>query len=271
MGDAPNELEVLEARREILQLEISLAQERRAAAEAEQKGKKAAEEGGEPTLDYVVPASYPDARHAESLPTTGIPRRGKPTLLSLPSNPVLQHLEAESVKQGHASSHNAWIFRSIVSVSAYLELGVLSLQQETDDRVEELATYVEENLDVERGDDGKPLDPDGDALVHFNELNKKIARIDSVLERTRNTLTGVLELAAELEDFFVANKGPRTVISKETADATVAQLLEETTAYPPRSKRTTRIQREIRSNRATQIAKQAAVKSVASEKKPGKP
>ncbi|XRB22630.1 hypothetical protein RI054_31g124820 [Pseudoscourfieldia marina] len=89
MGDAPNELEVLEARREILQLEIALAQERRAAAEAEQKGKKAAEEGGEPTLDYVVPASYPDARHAESLPTTGIPRRGKPTLLSLPSNPVL--------------------------------------------------------------------------------------------------------------------------------------------------------------------------------------
>ena len=39
MGDAPNELEVLEARREILQLEITLAQERRAAAEAEQKGK----------------------------------------------------------------------------------------------------------------------------------------------------------------------------------------------------------------------------------------
>ena len=38
MGDAPNELEVLEARREILQLEIALAQERRAAAEAEQKG-----------------------------------------------------------------------------------------------------------------------------------------------------------------------------------------------------------------------------------------
>ena len=76
MGDAPNELEVLEARREILQLEIALAQERRAAAEAEQKGKKAAEEGGEPTLDYVVPASYPDARHAESLPTAGIPRRG---------------------------------------------------------------------------------------------------------------------------------------------------------------------------------------------------
>ena len=107
MGDAPNELEVLEARREILQLEIALAQERRAAAEAEQKGKKAADEGGEPTLDYVVPASYPDARHAESLPTTGIPRRGKPTLLSLPSNPVLQHLEAESVKQGHASSHAA--------------------------------------------------------------------------------------------------------------------------------------------------------------------
>ena len=143
MGDAPNELEVLEARREILQLEIALAQERRAAAEAEQKGKKAADEGGEPTLDYVVPASYPDARHAESLPTAGILRRGKPTLLSLPSNPVLQHLEAESVKQGHASSHNAWIFRSIVSVSAYLELGVLSLQQETDDRVEDLATYVD--------------------------------------------------------------------------------------------------------------------------------
>ena len=91
MGDAPNELEVLEARREILQLEIALAQERRAAAEAEQKGKKAADEGGEPTLDYVVPASYPDARHAESLPTAGILRRGKPTLLSLPSNPVLQH------------------------------------------------------------------------------------------------------------------------------------------------------------------------------------
>ena len=40
MGDAPNELEVLEARREILQLEIALAQERRAAAEAEQKGRK---------------------------------------------------------------------------------------------------------------------------------------------------------------------------------------------------------------------------------------
>ncbi|XRB24940.1 hypothetical protein RI054_41g147960 [Pseudoscourfieldia marina] len=113
MADAPNELEVLEARREILQLEIALAQERRAAAEAEQKGKKAADEGGEPTLDFVVPAIYPDARHAESLPTTGILRRGKPTLLSLPSNPVLQHLEAESVKQGHASSHNAWIFRSI--------------------------------------------------------------------------------------------------------------------------------------------------------------
>ena len=80
-----------------------------------------------------------------------------------------------------------------------------------------------------------------------------------------------MELAAELEDFFVANKGPRTVITKETADATVAQLLEETTAYPPRSKRTTRIQKEIRSNRATQIAKQAAVKAVASDKKPGKP
>ena len=89
MGDAPNELEVLEARREILQLEIALAQERRAAAEAEQKGKKAADEGGEPTLDYVVPASYPDARHAESLPTAGILRRGKPTLLSLPSNPAV--------------------------------------------------------------------------------------------------------------------------------------------------------------------------------------
>ena len=44
MGDAPNELEVLEARREILQLEIALAQERRAAAEAEQKGKKAADD-----------------------------------------------------------------------------------------------------------------------------------------------------------------------------------------------------------------------------------
>ncbi|XRB14315.1 hypothetical protein RI054_08g41540 [Pseudoscourfieldia marina] len=195
MADAPNELEVLEARREILQPEITLAQ-----------------------------------------------------------------------SAGHASSHNAWIFRSIVSVSAYLELGVLSLQQEIDDRVEDLATYVEGELDVERGDDGKPLDPDGDALVHFNELNKKIAEIDSVLERTRNTLTGVLELAAELEDFFVANKGPRTVITKETADATVAPA-EETTAYPPRSKRTTRIQKEIRSNRATQIAKQAAVKSVASNKK----
>ncbi|XRB12559.1 hypothetical protein RI054_04g23950 [Pseudoscourfieldia marina] len=232
MGDAPNELEVLEARREILH--------------------------------------YPDARHAESLPTAGILRRGKPTLLSLPSN-LFFDLEAESVKQGHASSHNAWIFRSIVSVSAYLELGVLSLQQETDDRVEDLATYVEGELDVERGDDGKPLDPDGEALVHFNELNKKIAKIDSVLERTRNTLTAVLELAAELEDFFVANKGPRTVITKETADATVAQLLEETTAYPPRSKRTTRIQKEIRSKRATQIAKQAAVKSVASDKKSGKP
>ncbi|XRB13457.1 hypothetical protein RI054_06g32950 [Pseudoscourfieldia marina] len=222
MADAPNELEVLEARREILQLEIALAQERRA-----------------PKL----------SRKARRLPT----KEASP--------------QAESVKQGHASSHNAWIFRSIVSVSAYLELGVLSLQQETDDRVEDLATYVEGELDVERGDDGKPLDPDGDALVHFNELNKKIAEIDSVLERTRNTLTGVLELAAELEDFFVANKGPRTVITKETADATVAQLLEETTAYPPRSKRTTRIQKEIRSNRATQIAKQAAVKSVASNKK----
>ena len=33
----------------------------------------------------------------------------------------------------------------------------------------------------------------------------------------------------------------------------MAQLLEETTAYPLRSKRTTRIQKEIRSNRATQI------------------
>ncbi|XRB20411.1 retrovirus-related Pol polyprotein [Pseudoscourfieldia marina] len=110
------------------------SRERRAAAEAEQKGKKAADEGGEPTLDFV----------------------------------------------GHASSHNAWIFRSIVSVGAYLELGVLSLQQETDDRLEDLATYVEGELDVERGDDGKPLDPDGDALVHFNELNKKIAEIDSV-------------------------------------------------------------------------------------------
>ncbi|GHP12153.1 hypothetical protein PPROV_001088100 [Pycnococcus provasolii] len=72
-------------------------------------------------------------------------------------------------------------------------------------------------------------------------------------------------LAAELEDFFVANKGPRTVITKETADATVAQLLEETTAYPPRSKRTTRIQKEIRSNRATQIAKQAAVNRLAAQ------
>ncbi|XRB12766.1 hypothetical protein RI054_05g26020 [Pseudoscourfieldia marina] len=214
MADAPNELEVLEARREILQLEIALAQERRAERGARQEGRR---------------------------------RRRR--------------------AHGHASSHNAWIFRSIVSVSAYLELGVLSLQQETDDRLEDLATYVEGELDVERGDDGKPLDPDGDALVHFNELNKKIAEIDSVLERTRNTLTGVLELAAELEDFFVANKGPRTVITKETADATVAQLLEETTAYPPRSKRTTRIQKEIRSNRATQIAKQAAVKSVASNKK----
>ncbi|XRB11732.1 hypothetical protein RI054_03g15650 [Pseudoscourfieldia marina] len=223
MADAPNELEVLEARREILQPEIALAQ---SAAQPQKLSRKA---------------------------------RRLPTKEASP--------QAESVKQGHASSHNAWIFRSIVSVSAYLELGVLSLQQETDDRLEDLATYVEGELDVERGDDGKPLDPDGDALVHFNELNKKIAEIDSVLERTRNTLTGVLELAAELEDFFVANKGPRTVITKETADATVAQLLEETTAYPPRSKRTTRIQKEIRSNRATQIAKQAAVKSVASNKK----
>ena len=108
-------------------------------------------------MDYVIPAKYPDARHAESLHVAGVLRRGKPTLLSLPSNPVLQHLEAESVKQGHASSHNAWIFRSIVSVSAYLELGVLSLQQETDDQLEDLAAYVEEELDVERGDDGKPL------------------------------------------------------------------------------------------------------------------
>ena len=65
--------------------------------------------------------------------------------------------------------------------------------------------------------------------------------MDSVLERTRNTLAATLELAAELEDFFVANKGPRTVIAKETADARVAQLLEETTAYPPRAGRTNRI------------------------------
>jgi len=36
MAEPPNELEVLEARRKILQLEIALAQERRAAAEAEQ-------------------------------------------------------------------------------------------------------------------------------------------------------------------------------------------------------------------------------------------
>ena len=41
MAEAPNELEVLEARREILQLEISLAQERRAAAaEAEQEARR---------------------------------------------------------------------------------------------------------------------------------------------------------------------------------------------------------------------------------------
>lgn len=146
MADEQNELEVLEARREILQLEIALARERRAALEAEQKAKKTADNGGEPTLDYVVPSKYPDARHAESLPTAGILRRGKPTLLPLPTNPVLQHLEAEAVKQGHASSHNAWIFRSIVSVSAYLELGVLSLQQETDDTIEDLAAYVEEEL-----------------------------------------------------------------------------------------------------------------------------
>ena len=241
MADEQNELEVLEARREILQLEIALARERRAALEAEQKAKKTADNGGEPTLDYVVPSKYPDARHAESLPTAGILRRGKPTLLPLPTNPVLQHLEAEAVKQGHASSHNAWIFRSIVSVSAYLELGVLSLQQETDDTIEDLAAYVEEELDVERGDDGKPLDPESNELKHYVELNKKIADVDSVLERTRNTLAATLELAAELEDFFVANKGPRTVIAKETADATVAQLLEETTAYPPRAARTNRI------------------------------
>ena len=96
MADEQNELEVLEARREILQLEITLARERRAALEAEQK-KKTADDGGEPTLDYVVPSKYPDARHAESLPTAWILRRGKPTLLPLPTNPVLQHLEAESV------------------------------------------------------------------------------------------------------------------------------------------------------------------------------
>ncbi|XRB14076.1 hypothetical protein RI054_07g39150 [Pseudoscourfieldia marina] len=173
MADAPNELEVLEARREILQLEIALAQ---SAAQLQKRAER----------------------------QEGCRRRRRAHV---------RFREAESVKRGHASSHNAWIFRSIVSVSAYLELGVLSLQQETDDRVEDLATYVEGELDVERGDDGKPLDPDGDALVHFNELNKKIAEIDSVLERTRNTLTGVLELAAELEDFFVANKGPRTVIT----------------------------------------------------------
>ena len=69
MADEQNELEVLEARREILQLEIALARERRAALEAEQKAKKTADNGGEPTLDYVVPSKYPDARHAESLPT----------------------------------------------------------------------------------------------------------------------------------------------------------------------------------------------------------
>ena len=40
MADEQNELEVLEARREILQLEIALARERRAALEAEQKAKK---------------------------------------------------------------------------------------------------------------------------------------------------------------------------------------------------------------------------------------
>ncbi|XRB06316.1 hypothetical protein NFJ02_27g62680 [Pycnococcus provasolii] len=34
------------------------------------------------------------------------------------------------------------------------------------------------------------------------------------------------------------------------ADATVAQLLEETTAYPPRSKRTTQIQKEMLRTRA---------------------
>ena len=94
MADEQNELEVLEARREILQLEIALARERRAALEAEQKAKKTADNGGEPTLDYVVPSKYPDARHAESLPTAGILRRGKPTLLPLPTNPVLQHLAA---------------------------------------------------------------------------------------------------------------------------------------------------------------------------------
>ncbi|XRB18170.1 hypothetical protein RI054_17g80150 [Pseudoscourfieldia marina] len=93
MADAPNELEVLEARREILQLEITLAQERRAAAEAEQKGKKAADEGGEPTLDFVVPAIYPDARHAESLPTTGILRRGMSRLSRLGARrwPIWRH------------------------------------------------------------------------------------------------------------------------------------------------------------------------------------
>ena len=39
-------------RAKILQLEIELAQERRAAAEAEQRGKKTAAEGGEPTLEF---------------------------------------------------------------------------------------------------------------------------------------------------------------------------------------------------------------------------
>ncbi|XRB10494.1 hypothetical protein RI054_01g03070 [Pseudoscourfieldia marina] len=88
-------------------VEIALAGSAAQAAEAEQKGKKAAEEGGEPTLDYVVPASYPDARHAESLPTTGIPRRGKPTLLSLPSNPCVTAADGCCVRTGFGAWHPA--------------------------------------------------------------------------------------------------------------------------------------------------------------------
>ncbi|XRB22424.1 hypothetical protein RI054_31g122760 [Pseudoscourfieldia marina] len=187
MADAPNELEVLEARREILQLEIALA---RSAAQLQKLSRKARR----------LPTKEASPR------TRVVPQR-----VDFPIDCECQRIP------GTRSAESS---------------------TETDDRLEDLATYVEGELDVERGDDGKPLDPDGDALVHFNELNKKIAEIDSVLERTRNTLTGVLELAAELEDFFVANKGPRTVITIATtgcAGGSVGAAAPPNGHYAPKS------------------------------------
>ena len=259
------ELAVLAARERVLELEIRLQEQREAAANAEARARTATDGAGgaeAERLDYVIPAKYPGARHALSLPDKGIERLGKPALLDLFTNPVAQHLEAEAVKAGHRTSHNAWIFRSIVSIGAYLELGCLHIDAEVFEELEALARALTD-LEPERDPQGALVDSEKQELAEqLERASAVLTKLDDAVDRGLNTLQGTLELAAELEDFFVANKGPTSVVSRATADATVEQLIEETTRYAPRSSRVARIQKDVRASRATAIAKAAAQKGI---------